>query len=184
MSATGETATHLISREIGIDVGHRVMDHGSKCANLHGHRYKIQAWCRGPLYSAGEQNGMVLDFGFLKEEMMNLIDDRFDHAFMFCIKDAVCGPMFGLDNPKFAQQVDAMLAEEQMFYGKNPAGLKICILPVVPTAENLARVWFDLLQPRVTVRTKGQGTLTAIKVWETPNCWASYGPASMESSSN
>ena len=57
--------THLISREISIDAGHRVTEHTSKCRNLHGHRYTIQAWCSGPLFSEGEQGGMVLDFGFI-----------------------------------------------------------------------------------------------------------------------
>ncbi|RZM10640.1 MAG: 6-carboxytetrahydropterin synthase, partial [Sphingomonas sp.] len=64
------------------------MDHGSKCHNLHGHRYRIEAWCRGPLFAAGEQTGMVLDFGFLKDEMMRTIDARFDHAFMLCVDRA------------------------------------------------------------------------------------------------
>ena len=59
--------THLIRRRIEIDAGHRVPHHASKCCNLHGHRYVIEALCNGPLAEAGEQTGMVLDFGFLKE---------------------------------------------------------------------------------------------------------------------
>ena len=61
---------NLITREIGIDMAHRVTHHGSKCKNIHGHRYTIHAMVKGPLFESGEQQGMVLDFGFLKEEMM------------------------------------------------------------------------------------------------------------------
>ncbi len=63
---------YTMSREIGIDAGHRVPTHGSKCKNLHGHRYTIQAICKaGFLQSEGEQKAMVIDFGFLKEEMLS-----------------------------------------------------------------------------------------------------------------
>jgi 6-pyruvoyltetrahydropterin/6-carboxytetrahydropterin synthase len=177
-SANGHDATawHLISREIGIDAGHRVMDHGSKCHNLHGHRYRIEAWCRGPLFAAGEQTGMVLDFGFLKDEMMRTIDARFDHAFMLCVDDALCRTMFGLDDGALSRRVAAAVAEDGLFLGHGRDGMQICVLAVVPTAENLAKLWFDLLAPRVVARTAGQAGLVCLKVWETPNCWASYGP--------
>lgn len=172
----GVASWHLISREIGIDAGHRVMDHRSKCHNLHGHRYRIEAWCRGPLFGAGEQNGMVLDFGFLKDEMMATIDARFDHAFILCVDDPVCRTMFGLDDAALAGAVDDAVARDGLFHGRGGDGMQICVLAVVPTAENLAKLWFDLLAPRVLARTADQATLVCLKVWETPNCWASYGP--------
>src|SRR4051812_45172843 len=82
--------THTIAREIGIDMGHRVTFHGSKCRNLHGHRYTIQATCRGPLFVEGEQQGMVLDFGFLKEIMMKEIDEPCDHGMALWVDDPIC----------------------------------------------------------------------------------------------
>ena len=36
----------IVRRQIGIDAGHRVMTHGSKCRNMHGHRYTIEAHCQ------------------------------------------------------------------------------------------------------------------------------------------
>lgn len=177
-SANGNSVAswHLISREIGIDAGHRVMDHRSKCHNLHGHRYRIEAWCRGPLFGAGEQTGMVLDFGFLKDEMMHAIDAPFDHAFILCVDDPLCRTMFGLDDAEPARAVDEAVARDGVFQGAGRDGMQICVLAVVPTAENLAKLWFDLLAPRVALRTSEQATLVCLKVWETPNCWASYGP--------
>ncbi len=141
---------HLITREIGIDAGHRVTYHGSKCRNLHGHRYTIQATCAGPLALEGAEEGMIIDFGFLKEEMMAEIDAPCDHGLILWQKDPILS-IFSVD-----------------------MGLKIYILPVVPTAENLARHWFERLAPRVRERTQGRATLKRIRVLETPNCWADY----------
>src|SRR5262245_26860983 len=78
-----------ITREIGIDAGHRVTWHGSKCRNLHGHRYTVQALGSGPLGGEGEQLGMVLDFGFLKEEMLAEIDAPCDHGMILWIDDPI-----------------------------------------------------------------------------------------------
>jgi 6-pyruvoyltetrahydropterin/6-carboxytetrahydropterin synthase len=167
---------YLISREISIDAGHRVTFHRSKCANLHGHRYRVQAWCRGPLFGEGEQSGMVLDFGFLKEEMMALIDAGCDHAFVFWADDQLCRQMFGLEDQMLAQEVERGIKRDGYFAGLSRGGLKICVLPFVPTAENLAYHWFNQLQPRVRARSNHQADLVYVKVWETPNCWAAYGP--------
>lgn len=141
---------YLVTREIGIDAGHRVTFHGSKCRNIHGHRYTIQATCEGKLQDSGEEMGMVMDFGFLKEEMMNEIDAPCDHGFICWDQDK--------------QVLD-------MFAGEN---LKLYIVPFVPTAENLARHWFERLARRVDERTEGRANLLKVKVWETPNCSAEY----------
>lgn len=166
---------YLISREISIDAGHRVTLHQSKCRNLHGHRYAIQAWCRGSLYSDGEQSGMVLDFGFLKEEMMAEIDASCDHAFIFWVEDALCRQMFGVDDQR-SREIEEAVRTFGYFNGTGRGGVKICVLPFVPTAEYLACHWFNQLAPRVVERSEGKAELVCIKVWETPNCWASYGP--------
>ena len=64
-----------ITRSIGVDCGHRVMTHGSKCKSIHGHRGTIEVTCAGPaLHLSGEQSEMVVDFGFLKDAMINVID--------------------------------------------------------------------------------------------------------------
>ena len=78
-----------ITRRIGIDAGHRIATHGSKCRHLHGHRYTIEATCRATvLRSAGEQTDMVLDFGFLKDEMLRHIDVPCDHGLILSVDDA------------------------------------------------------------------------------------------------
>ena len=41
---------------------------------------------------------MVLDFGFIKDEMMAHIDAAFDHSFIFWVDDLLCREMFGLND--------------------------------------------------------------------------------------
>lgn len=163
------TTEHLITREIGIDAGHRVTYHGSKCRNVHGHRYTIQATCAGPLFDKGEQEGMVLDFGFLKEEMMAAIDDPCDHGMIMWEKDPLVNALAGMDVVRIMNQAFTK-------HGVSLEGSigKMYIVDFVPTAENLARHWFDLLTVRVKDRTKGRARMYQIKVWETPNCSAEY----------
>jgi 6-pyruvoyltetrahydropterin/6-carboxytetrahydropterin synthase len=138
-----------ITREIGIDAAHRVPTHGSKCFNAHGHRYQIHATCEGALIEQGVQQGMVLDFGFLKDEMMQVIDTPCDHAAIFWDQDPF------------------------LHIFRECCG-KLVVVPFIPTAENLARYWFDGLMPRVTWRSGGAARLTQIKVFETPNCSAVF----------
>lgn len=183
-------AKHLITREIGIDMGHRVTFHGSKCRNLHGHRYTIQATCEGPLAEAGEEQGMVLDFGFLKEEMMDEIDDPCDHGFCFWRQDVLMCRMFEprMDDlnrwfergsfdgsvDDFWAMIDSNLKRDGYCSDEGRGDVKIYVVPFVPTAENLARHWYARLAPRVMDRTGDRATLHSIKVWETPNCSAQY----------
>lgn len=161
---------HLITREIGIDMGHRVTYHGSKCRNLHGHRYTVHATCSGPLYASGEQEGMVLDFGFLKEEMMNEIDTPCDHGMCLWIEDPLLSTFTDDEGIAFARHMIKLNG----YFETNLITGKMYIVPFVPTAENLAKHWFERLTPKILKRTDNQAKLEFVKVWETPNCSASY----------
>lgn len=162
---------HLISRRIEIDAAHRVLRHHSKCKNLHGHRYVVEAWCRGPLEEEQDdgQEGMVMDFGFLKEEMIAAIDDPCDHCAIFSIEDPILDVLL-TDGEDVRREV-----AERGFSERGSAFGRLYVVPFVPTAENLARHWYGRIESRVAMRTGGRARLAMIKVWETPNCWASYG---------
>lgn len=164
--------SHGIMREIGIDAGHRIPNHGSKCRSVHGHRYTIQAYCKGPLEPEGSSEGMVLDFGFLKEEMMSEIDTPCDHGLIMWWHDRFTPWLMGLDHGEGASTFRAMDKTKP----QNVNGLlgKLYLVPFVPTAENLARHWFERLAPKVLSRSGHRATLVRVRVGETPNCWASY----------
>lgn len=169
--------TYTISREIGIDAGHRVPTHGSKCRHLHGHRYHIQAVCKaGLLQESGEQKDMVLDFGFLKEEMMKAIDEPCDHGLILYECDALV-PLLIPDAGNRIKAAEFVLRDGHcnvpQEWTDEGAG-KIYLIPEIPTAEVLAKHWYYRLKERVFKRSSRHARLSAVKVWETPNCWAVY----------
>jgi len=150
-----------ITRRIEIDAAHRVPHHRSKCFNVHGHRYVIEAKCAGECIKKGEQTGMVMDFGFLKECMMNTIHRHCDHGIILWEND-----------PLYQQLLDS--AE-----GFTATGFwKIRVIDSVPTAENLARVWYNELCEEIRRFFKDREdtapVLMDVTVWETPNCKAIY----------
>ena len=156
------------TRIIGIDMGHRVTYHGSKCRNLHGHRYTIEATVGAEeLHVSGEEQGMVMDFGFLKKAMMDTIDEYCDHGMVLWIED----PLVPILYPEIVQLIDWKNADQVQFFpqGTSATG-KLVLTPFVPTAENLAKWWFELLQTATPVGI----SMISVKVWETPNCYSVY----------
>jgi len=107
-------------REIGIDMGHRVPDHGSKCRNLHGHRYKIVATCEGKILDqdGNEENGMVIDFGNVKKYMMDWLDSVFDHGFVVYKNDITLMNMFFPKNSKNAWQGNTNINNNETIFKK------------------------------------------------------------------
>lgn len=171
---------YVITRQIAIDAGHRIASHGSKCRHLHGHRYVIEAVCRaGHLPDNGEQAGMVLDFGFLKAEMMALIDAPCDHGLIADLADRALLDLFAPETG--AEAWHAGLAADVARDGHarradGRLGQKLYVIAGPPTAECLARHWFERLTPAVSARSDGRARLIRVSVHETPNCRADYGP--------
>lgn len=161
-----------ITRQIGIDAGHRVTHHGSKCRNIHGHRYTIECTLTSDnLVKEGEEQGMVMDFGFLKADMMELIDAPCDHGLILWNKDPLLNQVYGL----FARP-HRDYSETNKAWSTEWDGGKLYLVPFVPTAENLARHWGELLQDVVIEHTKGLAFVSRLRVWETPNCFADWTP--------
>lgn len=173
-------SAYLVTRRIGIDAGHRIRLHGSKCRHLHGHRYEVEATCRATdLHRHGEQSGMILDFGFLKEEMMRVIDAPCDHGFIAELADEAVLEMFAPPDRPFADWLAEVRAgvDRDGFAATTGTRLdsRLYVVPFPPTAEALARHWFERLAPAVRQRSEGIGELLRLRVWETPNCWAEWG---------
>lgn len=161
-----------ITCEIGIDMAHRVPQHDSKCRNLHGHRYRIIATVEGDLHNEGSQDGMVLDFGFLKKLMLDTIDAQFDHGTVMWMNDPLLAHELGPSNFSVLALV-AQYGSYCMIDGWKWG--KLVVMRNVPTAENLAKLWFHLLQPNCDKYLATlEGGLHSVTVWETPNFSATY----------
>jgi len=142
----------LVTKQIEIDMAHRVPNHKSKCRNLHGHRYKIEVGVDDKVIAerGSSSEGMVIDFGDLKEIMMQELDAKFDHNAVFNEED----------------QMRPLLEETQKYQSK-----AIHFVPFIPTAENLAAYWYGIMKVKlqeVGIRIK------YLKIWETPTSTAMY----------
>lgn len=68
-----------VGKSFSFDAAHQLVGHFGKCANLHGHTYKVEVVLTGPTADDGSSKGMVVDFYHVKELAGKLID-RLDHA--------------------------------------------------------------------------------------------------------
>ena len=163
----------LIERKIEIDAGHRISTHGSQCRNLHGHRYKIIAVCSGPLAKTGVQKGMVLDFEFLRDEMLEHIHEACDHAMMLWVDDPLVKQFIG-DDRRYERDVRGQVSKRGYYRTEKSSVGALYIMDGVPTAENLAAHWFKRLESGILKRSRRKAQLHQIRVYETPNCVAVY----------
>ena len=166
-----------ITRSIEIDAGHRVPTHGSKCANIHGHRYKVICEVESASLNEidhDEQQDMVLDFGFLKDIMMEKVDGLADHGMILYCKDPWLKAL--------ATEETRLLVEELMIHdgqyatqdGHRGDPCKLLVVGFIPTAERLAEFWFNVMKDAVYERSNRMAHLLRVVVWETPNCCACY----------
>lgn len=149
--------TQRITRQIEFDAGHRIPNHSSKCRNLHGHRYVVQATVEGEINqeTRDSSEGMVEDFSVLKDAMMTYIHNVLDHRMILHREDIfIHGYVLGI---------------KEMDYVFRSLG--IVTHDYIPTAENLARWCFEQLASNLPTLN-----LVNVRVYETPNCWADYSP--------
>ena len=143
-----------ITRRLEFDAGHRIPDHRSQCRHLHGHRYAIEVTLAGRiLEAAGEpHNGMIMDFADVKRLAEEGLVNAWDHAFLAYRGD---------------DELVRLLAALP--------GHKTVLLDRVPTAENLARIAFNILDPLYRDTFGNALRLERVRLYETPNCWADAG---------
>ena len=140
-----------ITRRLEFDAGHRIPNHGGQCCHMHGHRYVIEVTLRGAVveHQGYSDDGMVLDFGDIKRLTNQYVVEPWDHAFLVARED------------------EALVA----FLASLPHH-KTVIMEHVPTVENLANTAFAILQPVFNKAFGGRLELSAVRLYETPNCWA------------
>lgn len=68
-----------IYKEVQIDTSHRLLHYQGKCANLHGHRWKVEIWMEGEPDPATQ---IVIDYSMIKK-----IVDKYDHQIILNRED-------------------------------------------------------------------------------------------------
>jgi 6-pyruvoyltetrahydropterin/6-carboxytetrahydropterin synthase len=103
-----------ITKEFNFEMAHALDNYDGKCANIHGHSYKLFVTLLGIPISdrTNPKNGMVLDFSDLKTIVKQEITDIFDHGLVL-YKDS-----------KYLKNIE-------------PSAYKIIVSNYNPTCENL-----------------------------------------------
>jgi len=121
--------------------GHRVYQHESKCAHLHGHNYRIHFTVEAPNL---DSIGRVMDFSVIKEKLCVWLEQEWDHKFLVWGNDPWSTTLKALD----------------------PEGT--VIVDFNPTAENMGEYLINTIGPAVLAGT--EVTLVKVRIEETRKC--------------
>ena len=136
---------YYLQTEVFFDAAHFLSGYDGKCKNLHGHRWRVVIEIRSSsLDTEGQTRDMIADFSDLKKDAREEAD-VLDHSLL-------------IEEGSLKDSTLAALREE---------GFAIVIFPWRPTAERLARYFFEKMVLRGY-------PVSQVSVFETPKNCASY----------
>jgi len=139
-----------ITKHFDFETAHALYGYDGKCRNIHGHSYQLYVTVIGsPINDANHvKNGMVLDFGDLKQIVKSQIVDIFDHATVL---------------NKNSPHVE--LAEK--IRGHSP---KVILVDYQPTSENMIADFASIIKIHLPASVK----LHSLRLYETNNSYAEW----------
>ncbi len=82
----------LIYKEFRFEAAHKLPHHDGKCRRLHGHSWVGRVYVKGNhLIEDGPNQGMIIDYGDIKQYLKPLLDKYLDHYYL--------NETTGLENP-------------------------------------------------------------------------------------
>ena len=138
-----------VTKEITFDSAHMLSYYDGKCANLHGHTYRLQVTLEGEV---SDISHMVVDFNVLKQILKEEVMDRFDHAVLF-------------SNHELQNEAEQNLCAWAMTHDMN-----YVVLPGKTTCEDMAPYIRDLIQQNI--EAKLIHAVVSVRLWETPTSFA------------
>jgi len=112
-----------VTVEQPFSAAHYLKDYPGKCANVHGHNYRVQVTVEGePL----DQLGMVVEFEVIKQALKPWMD-KFDHGFLNEI------PPFDMVNPSAENLAKFFYDEVARAIGESTA--RVCCVRVFETEK-------------------------------------------------
>jgi 6-pyruvoyltetrahydropterin/6-carboxytetrahydropterin synthase len=71
--------TFVVSKKGSFDAAHNNPELPGKCANIHGHTYYYEIFCKGHV---DPKTGIMIDFRELKRAMKEEVEDKLDHKYL------------------------------------------------------------------------------------------------------
>ena len=133
--------TITATRYHDFSAGHRVVNQGGHCENLHGHNYRVHF-----TIAADDLDGVgrVMDFSVIKDLLCEWLEAEWDHRFLVWEDDPMLLGLCQLD----------------------PEG--VVVVPFNPTAENMGQYLLNVVAPQ---ELKGTGAwLKSVVIEETRKC--------------
>ena len=129
-----------ITKEFRYEGAHALPNYDGKCQYIHGHSYILYVTVKGsPINDPAHcKNGMIMDFGKLKNIVNEAIINKFDHALVL--------------------RNDALLAEEISGQYRN-----VVLVDFQPTCENLISYFASAIMQRLP----GHISLHSLRLHET-----------------
>ena len=115
-----------LTKEFKFEMAHALYGYDGLCANIHGHSYRLWVTIRGDLVNQENtaKDGILLDFGLLKQIVKPLIIDKYDHSLV-------------LNENSPHKSLDLSLLNRVIF------------LPYQPTSENLVLDFVSILKKKI-----------------------------------
>ena len=136
---------YILKSEHSFDSAHFLSGYEGKCANIHGHRWKVEVEVQSEtLLKSGQLSGMIVDFGDLKKDVKAMVD-FYDHALII--------------------EEGSMRSETLNFIKED--GFNVLMVDFRTTAENFAAFFFKLMKDK-------SYNVKSTTVYETPTNSATY----------
>ena len=128
-------------------MAHALHGYDGLCKNIHGHSYRLWVTLRGPILEdhGHKKDGMVLDFGLLKQLVKPNIIDKYDHSLVLNANS----PHANIDLSTFE---------------------KVYLLPYQPTSENLVNDFVSIIKNQLPDNVE----LYKVVLSETANSFAEW----------
>ena len=139
-----------ITKHFDFESANALYGYDGKCKNIHGNRYHLYLTVIGiPIENKEDlKNGMVMDFGDLKEIVKNDIITQFDHAVVLN------------ENSPHKELADTISDHSH----------KVVLVPYQPTSANIP---FDFAE-RIQKQLPQNALLHSLKLYETANSYAEW----------
>jgi 6-pyruvoyl-tetrahydropterin synthase len=140
-----------VTKEAYADFAHFIPGHEGPCMNIHGHTWRLAITVGSPSL---DPQGMVVDFGILKEKILRPMVDLLDHSLV------VYGDL--LNRPAFRSCLEGLGIQLSALSRKHPqttwprrkmilgdgslylfGGIRIVAFPWAPSSERLARWLYE-----------------------------------------
>lgn len=139
-----------ITKHFDFESAHALYGYDGKCKNIHGHSYHLYVTVIGiPSEDKNDpKNGMVMDFGDLKEIVKSDIINKFDHAVVLN------------ENSPHKELADTITDHSH----------KVVLVPYQPTSENML---FDFAK-RIQEQLPQNVSLHSLRLNETASSYAEW----------